>query len=393
MHFSDKDAPTLISRGISQENTVEGSNLKTVHGQGARPKIRSNSTNVPPQDTGRPLQFSSSQTDLPSPSARRVPMGHVSGMVDQQDVTVALRESGSESALSDLYTKDILRPRDARNEISSASQYTHLKDYLNPVNTSLFGDINVSGIKDIRNGAVKRHSAFDIYPTKSTQLQSGQGPASSDGFIQNKRHTISGIARELESDPFEKLSPGIQAERDPFENLSRRIESDASIQDVFDSRDLPHLPAGFHRQHDSLEHLRDDVPHEQNLEEVLVDVHSDVEFSGTTDLYQTGQDSSFNDRDLSDTEMTMTAKDNTQRLTPDGSVENRYRNTGSSGQLPRPIAIERNDCDTTGSSSRAYDNTSANVNINYQSSGKLKTDSAAPYQVRHCFLGEIASFC
>ena len=385
IYFSDKDAPTLISRGLSQDNTVEGSNQKPVHGQGARPKFRSNSTNVPPQDTRRPLLFSSSQTDLPSPTARRVPIGHESSMLDEQEVAVTLRESGSESALSDLYTKDILRPRNARNELQSTSQYTHLKDYLNPVNTSLFGDINVSGIKDIRSGAVKRHSAFDIYPTKSTQLQSGQGPSSSDSFIQNKRHTVSGIAHELERDPFEKLSSGIQVERDPFENLSRRIESDASTQDVFGSRNLPYLPAGFHRQHDSLEHLRDDVPHEQNLEEVLADVPSDVEFSGTTDLYQTGQDNSFNDRDLSDTEMTMTTKDNTQRLTPDGSVENRYRNTGSSGQLPRPIDIERNDCDTSGSSSRAYDNTSANVNINYQSSGKLKTDSAAPYQVRLFF--------
>ena len=171
MHFSDEDAPTLISRGISQENTVESSNPKTIHGQGARPKIRSNSINVPPQDTGRPLQFSSSQTDLPSPSARRVPMDHVSGMVDQQDVTVTLRESGSESALSDLYTKDILRPRDTRNEVPSSSQYTHLKDYLNPVNMSLFGDINVSGIKDIRSGAVKRHSAFDIYHCKQHKLK------------------------------------------------------------------------------------------------------------------------------------------------------------------------------------------------------------------------------
>ena len=390
--------PTLVARGLSQD-TSAGSPSRIApqlpaHGQGARPKVRSISTNVPPTNTERPLQFSSSQTDLTSPSARRMPTGQEPNLVSEgQGSQSTIRESGSEGALSDLYSKDILRPKEPRNDPPSSSQYTHLKDYLHPVNTSLVGDINVSGIKDItRSGVAKRHSAFDIYPTRSAQMQSGQ--SSSDGFVQNKRHTLSGIgvAHELESDPFEKLSPSIQVEeRDPFENLSRRIEGEVNVDDMFDSRNLPHLPAGFHRRNDSLEHLRDDAPQERNLEEVMADVSSDVEFSGTTsvefsgttDLYHTGQDDSFNDRDLGDdTEMTMMpTKDNTQRLTPDGSIENRYRTTGSSGQPPRPIDIERNNCDTSGSSFRAYDNTSANVNINYQGSGKLKTDSTAPYQV------------
>ena len=374
--FSETNSPALISRGLSHNNTAEiqEQTPSPGKGQGARPKVRSNFTNLPPQDIGRPLQFSGGQSDLTSPSARKGPIGHQQHPVDQStNKRGALRESGSESALSDLQLQEVLRPRDVRKERSPSSQATHLKDYVSPVNSSLIGDINVSGIKDIRSGAVKRHSAFELYPQRSSHLQSDQSPAG-NGFKQNKR------AHELDRDPFEDIphSTGIEEDHDPFANLTRRIGSDTDVNNVFDSRDLPHLPAGFHRRNDSLEHLRDDVPHEQNIDSIVVGIHSHDEFSATSDLYQTGQDNSFN---LSDTEMTMTIKDNTQRVTPDGSVENRYRNTGSIGQQPRPIDIERNDCDNINSSSRNYDNTSANVNLNYQSSGKLKTDSAAPYQV------------
>ena len=370
----------MISRGSSHSGTAETQEQqRPSSGQGARPKIRSNSTNLPPQDIGRPLPFSCGQSDLTSQSARRVSVGHEQHVAYQSaNSRSTLRESGSESALNDLPSRDIQRPRDIRNERPLSSNNTHLKDYFSPVNASLIGNIDVSGIKDIRSGAAKRHSAFDLYPRRSGHLQSNQS-SSSDSFQHNKRHIMSGITHELDRDPFSEM------DHDPFESLARGIEGDSNIENVFDSRDLPHLPAGFHRRHDSLEHLRGDVTYDQNLDSVIADVHDRDEFSGASDLYQTGQDDSLYDRDLSDTEMTMTIKDNTQRVTPDGSVENRYRNTGSVCQQPRPIDIERNDCDNANLGSHNYNNTSANVNLNYQISGKLKTDSAAPYQVHNIF--------
>ncbi len=299
-----------------------------------------------------------SQTEVLSPVAQRPPVGYDPDQSVDDIIRKTLREAASEeesrggSTLSDIHRTEISQPRNAGLHRSSA-QYTHLKERFTPVVPAFSADLDRTA--DIRSGAMKRHSAFDIYPPSLP----GRLPAS-DGLKPAQRHSVSGIALELDNteDMFERLCPG------------------EGLDTAFDSDDLPHLPTGFHQRHDSLEHLRDDdSPQEPTLQDLC-----------DADAFLTGEEpSTFTDGgEPSEVEATLDIKNNTQRVKPDGSVENRFRTPGPTGRQRRPINIERNDCDSNASSTTpgAHDNTSANVNLNYQTGAKLTVDSSRPYQVR-----------
>ncbi len=398
--------------------------------QGARPKVRSAAA-PPPADIGFPTQAvqgdnatggtpptlvgtsrdgdvisPARRTELISPTAKRPSIGHDRDQSVNEIIRKTLRESRAEgSTVGDEPVRQVSAPRSVRTERAPGSSYTYLKDYFSPVSPPYVTDVHATDITDIRTGVSKRHSAFDVYPASAPQGDSGGNRrlSASDGFRSQAQWNRVGSGFALEVDQIDS--------DDAFERLSRGFESDTELRSVRQQQ----LPAGFYRRataevspspppqaprtpgqrplespplgaldpgadagaagrHDSLEHLRDESPQFRTLQDDLSD----------SDLYQSGlEPMTFTDESVNDPDLT-SVKNNTQRVTPDGAIENRYRRPGGSGQQPRPLNIDRNDCDVSAAvapGSAGLDNTSANVNLNYVSTVKVPAGTAQ-YQVR-----------